>query len=97
MIEYEAVLKRPVHLDAAGASLSDIEVVLDQLAASAERVDFHFLWRPQLTDVADEMVLETAVNGRADCIVSFNVRHFGRAAERFGLAVARPADLVWRI
>jgi hypothetical protein len=38
----------------------------------------HFLWLPQLRDAGDEMVLEAAVNGRADAQVSFNVRDSGR-------------------
>jgi predicted nucleic acid-binding protein len=32
----------------------------------AEPVPTHFLWRPQLRDPNDEVVLEAAVNGRAD-------------------------------
>jgi hypothetical protein len=40
----------------------------------------HFLWLPQLRDAGDEMVLEAAVNGRADALVlvSFNVRDSAR-------------------
>jgi putative PIN family toxin of toxin-antitoxin system len=97
MFEYEAVLKRPAHLHSAGASEADVDVVLDMLAAAAERVELHYLWRPQLTDVGDEMVLETAVNGRADALVTFNTRHFVPSATRFGLAVVRPGNIVGRI
>jgi predicted nucleic acid-binding protein len=43
----------------------------------AEPLKAHFLWRPQLRDPGDEMVLETAVNGQADTLVTFNVRDFG--------------------
>lgn len=56
----------------------------------------HYLWRPQLGDVADEMVLETAINGRADVIASFDGRHFGPAS-RFGIGVVNPAALLRRI
>lgn len=94
MFEYEAVLKRPDHLRAAGADEADVDVILDQVAATAERVELHYLWRPQL---ADEMVLETAINGRADLLVTFNVRHFQPAAGRFGLEAVRPADIARRI
>ena len=39
-----------------------------------EPVRIHYLWRPQLRDPEDEMVLETAVNGRADAI-AYAFRH----------------------
>ena len=50
--------------------------VLDGLAALAEPVETHFLWRPRLRDPADEMVLEAAVNGQANAIVTFNLRDY---------------------
>ena len=53
-----------------------------------------FLWRPVLPDPADDLVLETAVNGAADVIVTFNHRHFVPAASRFGLEILAPADAV---
>jgi len=40
----------------------------------------------------DEMVLETAVNGFADLIVTFNLRDFGWAPGRFGIVAVRPAE-----
>jgi hypothetical protein len=49
-----------------------------------------FFWRPLLDDPADEMVLETAVNGSADRLVTFNVRHFASAAKAFGILVLTP-------
>lgn len=56
-------------------------------AALIEPVTTHYLWRPQLRDPADEMVLEVAVNGRVDALVSFNHRDFGPAPARFGIAL----------
>jgi predicted nucleic acid-binding protein len=49
----------------------------------------------ELRDAADEMVLETAVNGRADLLVTFNQRHLAAAARRFGVRVAAPG-IVWK-
>ena len=50
------------------------------------------LWRPQLRDPTDEMVLEAAINGVADALVSFNQREFGDALEKFGIAVVAPQE-----
>ena len=90
MVEYEAVLTRPEHLSATGLSVQQTNAVLDAFAAVVEPVRLRFLWRPRLKDPADEMVLETAVNGRADRVVTFNLRHLMRAAEEFGIRALTP-------
>jgi putative PIN family toxin of toxin-antitoxin system len=92
-LEYEAVLTRPEQRAATGLSLEETMMFLDTLAASIEPVVFHFLWKPQLKDPADEMVLETAVNGQADRIATFNVRHLRTAAGSFGISAARPGEI----
>ena len=38
------------------------------------------------------MVLEAAVNGRADLIVTFNVTHLRHGAGRFGIRTIRPPE-----
>jgi len=91
-IEYESVCLRQPHLEAAGLVASDVSVFLDALATLVEPVPIHFLWRPQLRDPADELVLEAAVNGRADALLSFNLRHFRTAAARFDLRVITPGE-----
>lgn len=91
LLEYEAVLKRPEHLFASGASADDVSAVLDLLASVAARVRLVIRLRPKLSDPDDEMVLETAINGGADAIVTFNDRDFARAAASIGCNVLRPA------
>lgn len=91
MLEYEAVLTRE-HLAAAGITAGDVNTVLDALAALIEPVRLSFLWRPRLKDAADEMVLETAVNGTADRLVTFNLKHLGEAALEFGVRAMRPGE-----
>lgn len=95
MIEYQAVLTRPEHLDASGLSLEDVNVLLDAVAAVVDPVRLAFLWRPAVRDQNDDMVLEAAVNGRADAIVTFNLRDFGQVAERFGIETLAPGA-AWR-
>ncbi len=93
-LEYEAVLKRPEQRLAHGLGLGEIDAFLSALASACEPVEVSFLWRPQLTDPNDEMVLEAAVNGMAYALVTHNVRHFVNAARRFGLKVLRPGELL---
>jgi putative PIN family toxin of toxin-antitoxin system len=96
-MEYEATCSEPEHQLAAGLSEQEVGIFLDAVLAMAEPVKTHFLWRPQLRDPGDEMVLETAVNGRADALVTFNVRDFGSVPERFGIEVLIPREAIRRI
>ena len=96
-LEYEAVCRRAEHRVAAGLSDRQVAAFLNAAIALAEPVETHFLWRPQLRDPADEMVLEAAVNGRADALVTFNTRDFGTAPARFGVEVLLPREAIARI
>lgn len=93
-LEYEEVLKREGQRDVSGLTLDEIDELLAELAALVEPVEVHMRWRPQLRDPDDEMVLEAAINGRADALVTYNVRDFSDAAPRFGIRLLRPADLL---
>jgi putative PIN family toxin of toxin-antitoxin system len=96
-LEYEEVLKRPEHREAAGLTLEQVDRILASLASVLEPVEVHYAWRPQLDDVDDELVLEAAINGRAEGLVTHNVRDFADVALRFGLEVIRPGALLRRI
>jgi putative PIN family toxin of toxin-antitoxin system len=93
-LEYEAVLKRPEQRLVHGLGLRDIDRFLAALASGCEPVEVSFHWRPQLADPNDEMVLEAAVNGRADALITHNRRHFEKSATMFGLRVLRPGELL---
>jgi putative PIN family toxin of toxin-antitoxin system len=97
LLEYEAVLTRPDHLAACRLSAGDVERVLDDLASVARPVRLAFRWRPLLRDANDDMVLETAVNGDADAIVTFNHRDFAAARREFDCAVILPRNALDRM
>jgi putative PIN family toxin of toxin-antitoxin system len=97
VLEYEAVLTRPEHLEAARVSAADVGSILDVLVSVADPVRLSFRWRPVLGDPTDDMVVETAVNGRADLLVTFNLRHFASATAQFGLEVVAPALALARL
>jgi predicted nucleic acid-binding protein len=96
-LEYEAICRRTEHMAAAGLGTAVVEIVLTAVMAMAEPVESHFMWRPQLRDPDDELVLEAAVNGRAAVIVTFNQRDFGQTPNRFGIDVVTPAEAIGRI
>jgi len=97
VVEYEATCSRSEHRQAAGLTEAEVGIFLDGVAALVEPVETHFLWRPRLRDPADEMVLEAAINGQADSIVTFNLRDYGAVPAEFGIAVLLPRDALKRL
>lgn len=97
VLEYETTCLLAEHRLAAGASKQDVLNLIDSLIEIAEHVEVHYQWRPQLNDAGDEMVLEAAVNGRADAIVTFNRKDYGTGPARFGIDLLSPADALRRI
>ena len=91
-LEYEAVCRDPAQRIASGLSEEEVSTVVSVLCAVCEPVEARYLWRPQLRDAADEMVFETAVNGRADALVTFNRRDFASAPTQFGVALQSPRE-----
>lgn len=86
VMEYEDVLHRPGMVRVSAAKVEDI---LDYICSTALRQRVHFLWRPKLQDIKDDMVLEAAVNGQCQYIVTWNVRDFAAASD-LGLRVLSP-------
>jgi len=93
VLEYEAVLTRPQMLKEMAMTIGEVGVVIDAILTAAVPVEMRFLWRPQLKDPSDEMVLETAVNGYADYLATFNLRHLREAAALFGIRTAVPGQI----
>jgi putative PIN family toxin of toxin-antitoxin system len=96
-LEYEDVLKRPEHQLVHGLTPAAVDEFLAELAALVDPVEVHFQWRPQSRDPNDEMVLEAAINGQADALVTYNIKDFAEAGERFRISVLRPGDLSKRV
>src|SRR5262249_10867069 len=97
LLEYEAVLMRAEQRRAIGFTAAQVQQFLDGLAALLIPVTPYFLWRPMLRDPDDEMVLDAAVNGQADTIVTFNRRDFLPGATQFQLSVLTPAQTLRRL
>ena len=96
-LEYEGVLGRDEQRAVHGMSPERTIAFLIGIAAIIEPVKVYYRWRPQMQDVDDEMVLDAAINGRADVIVTHNLKDFLTAASRFGLRVVSPASFVGEV
>ena len=97
VLEYQAICYQPRHLAVFGLKTEKVDKYLIAINALVEPVEAHFLCRPQLRDAGDETVLECAIKGRADAIVTFNVRDYANAPPRFGVEVLLPSEAISRI
>jgi putative PIN family toxin of toxin-antitoxin system len=93
-LEYEEAVKRM----AGQITLSDVEVddILDYVCEQAEHVTVSYTWRPMLSDPDDDMLLELAVAGHCDYIVTYNRRDF-KGADAFGIQLRTPKELLQEI
>jgi predicted nucleic acid-binding protein len=96
-MEYQAVCSRDEHVRASRLTRQEIQSFIDAVISFSEPVDIWFLWRPQLRDPSDELVLEAAVNGRANAIVTFNQRDFEPAARLFGVELWTPRQALAKL
>ena len=90
--EYRDVALRENQLHASGRSRAETMAILDALESIAEPVFVAFRHRPMSPDPNDDMVLDVAINGTAEAIVTNNARHFRQAAEHFQLKLTTPAE-----
>ena len=98
LLEYESVLRRPQHLARASANEAEVTEILDALAGLCMPVVFDYHWRPTGgPDADDELVVETAINGHADVLATFNIKHMKQAGSRFGFDARLPGLAMKRI
>jgi len=91
VLEYEDALLRQV--PALALTQHDVRDLVDYLCFIGHRQNIFFLWRPQLRDPKDDLVLELAVAAGCDSIVTFNQRDFAGASS-FGIEILRPSELL---
>jgi putative PIN family toxin of toxin-antitoxin system len=94
VLEYEEVLYRQSNV--LGLTREDVTDLIDALCALSHHHKIYFLWRPQLRDTADELVLELAVAASCSYIVTYNRKDFA-GAEKFGLKVVTPKEFLQEI
>lgn len=72
--EYEAVLGRADLMRKCPLTPKDRLALLEAFLSTCEWVRVYYLWRPNLPDEADNHLIELAVAGAADAIITNNTR-----------------------
>jgi len=90
-LEYEEVAKRMIGEIALNEQ--EIDDILDFVISNSNQWDIYYLWRPQLKDPGDDMVLELAVTANCNYIITYNVKDF-KGIENFGIEVMTPKEFL---
>lgn len=94
-LEYEDAAKR-----LAGSKIAltqqKIDDIIDYVCAVAQHHRVYYLWRPNLKDPRDDMVLELAVSASSPQIVTYNLNDF-QGSERYGVSAITPKSFLEQI
>ncbi len=91
VLEYEDVAKRENQQGA--LQPEDIDNIMDFLCSIANCHKIFFLWRPYLKDCKDDFVLELAIVGNCDVIITYNKKDF-KGVKQFGIRVLTPKEFL---
>lgn len=95
LAEYEDVMGRATLFHGCRLDAAEREELLDIFLSRCEWTRVYYLWRPNLRDEADNHLVELAVAGAAECIVTYNLRDLRAMELRFpALRVMTPEDFL---
>lgn len=98
LAEYEDVMGREELFAACRLTADERDELLDVFLSVCEWTRVYYLWRPNLPDEADNHLVELAVAGGAECIVTRNLRHLRPMELRFpNLRILAPEDFLREI
>ena len=95
-LEYRDVGLRPEQVQAFGLGAADVITVIEAIEALAEPVKVVVKHRPLSPDPNDDMILDIAINGKAEAIVTNNTKDFKAAGKQYGIPVLIPRELLTR-
>lgn len=94
VFEYEEVARREAPELWVGPD--EVDELLDYIALAGEKPPIPYSLRPSLADPDDEHLLELAVCGGADAIITFDTADF-RGANRFAMPILTPKEFLAKL
>ena len=93
--EYEEPINRPSILKLCQRSPEEINILFDGLLSVCELVKIYYLWRPNLVDEGDNYLVELAIAGNAQILVTHNIKDFQQSQLKFPqLQVKQPKEII---
>lgn len=93
--EYESVLTRKRLFQKCALNGAERDALLDAFLNVCDWTQVYYAWRPNLKDETDNHVVELAVAGAAEAVVTRNIKDFRETELRFpALRIMRPEDLI---
>jgi uncharacterized protein len=93
--EFEDVCSRDALFDERLISREDRNSLLDAFFASCTWVPIYFLWRPNLRDETDNHVMELAIAGGAEAIITANKKDFRNSELSFPhIEICNPVEFL---
>ena len=101
--EYEDLINRPSILELCKRSPEEIDILFDGLLSVCELVKIYYLWRPNLIDALkdtathkdDNYLVELAIAGNAQILVTHNIKDFQRSQLKFPqLQIKQPKEII---
>ena len=95
ILELEDVFLREQNRDRMPYFLDEqLNQFIDDICHISEHQAIYFLWRPQIKDPKDDMVLELVTNAQADYLVTYNLKDFKQAAKKFNFTLVTPKQFL---
>jgi len=95
ILEYEEISN--TLLNTTSLTSEDLSDILNYICQIGKPTQVFYLWRPFLKDPDDDMILELAVAGKCDSVITFNVKDFGNVEKEFGIKVLTPKQFLIEI
>ena len=98
-LEYKDVLTREKSFKDFKLQLNDVDKFLRFIAYIGKTFEIYFLFRPNLKDEKDNMIVELAITSQSDYLITSNIKDFKNAELKFDeLKVITPGEFVkmWR-